>query len=88
MTTGTTAEADWLVEQLAAWPRRVDREKTTNVEYLTHEAAKRIKALEEALRPFAEAARNGGIAGRPPFEFCAASDYERAAALIHGGGHG
>lgn len=39
----------------------------------------RLRRCEEALRPFAEAARNAEISGRPPFEFCSAGDYEKAA---------
>jgi hypothetical protein len=39
-----TDEADWLVRQLEAWPNRIDPEKTTNIEYLMKEAAKRLRS--------------------------------------------
>lgn len=42
--------------------------------------------LREALRPFAEAARLAAISGRPPFQLCEASDYERARTALSGGG--
>lgn len=38
----------------------------------------RVRVLEGRLSPFAEAARNAEISGRPPFEFVDASEYDRA----------
>jgi selenocysteine lyase/cysteine desulfurase len=35
----------WLVEQLEQWPTRVHPERTTNIEYLMKEAAKRIRSM-------------------------------------------
>lgn len=44
--TPESAGEDWLLRQLNAWPVRVDREKTINVEYLMKAAAKRIVTLQ------------------------------------------
>ena len=41
-----------------------------------------VEALREALEPFSEGARMAAISGRPPFEFCDAVDYERAAEAL------
>lgn len=51
------ASDDWLVRQLEAWPARVDPEKTTNIEYLMKEAAKRLAAggVEEPTEAMIEA---------------------------------
>lgn len=40
-------ERGWLVEQLAAWPTRVDPEKTTNIEYLMKSAAAALRDERE-----------------------------------------
>lgn len=40
--------------------------------------------LREALAPFAEAARKAEASGRPPFQFCSADDYTRAASASGG----
>jgi hypothetical protein len=37
---------DWLVQQLEAWPKRVDPELTTNIEFLMKSAAERIRKAE------------------------------------------
>lgn len=37
-------DLNWLVHQLEAWPRRVDPDFTTNVQYLMRAAAKHIRA--------------------------------------------
>ena len=40
-------ELDWLVEQLARWPSRVDQDKTTNIRFLMQSAAATIMNMRE-----------------------------------------
>lgn len=44
----TGAQREWLIEQLAAWPTRVDRALTTNIEFLMKSAARTLAAACEA----------------------------------------
>lgn len=63
-------DEDWLVQQLEAWPTRVDPEKTTNIEFLMKEAAKRLRstpapdalreAIETAIRHLEQGKQNQG----------------------------
>lgn len=49
---------------------------------LRDKCADLLDECERVLAPFAEAARNGEISGRPPFQFCGAEAYANARATL------
>jgi len=69
----TDINADWLIAQLEAWPKRVDPEKTTNIEFLMKSAAGALKAtnhptaqatdamIADAAKAYAEAIQFGHL---------------------------
>jgi len=76
--------SDSLVQQINEIARRALDGKSRDYTEALRAADERERELRKALEPFSEAARLALPSGRPPWEFCAAQDYQAARQALRG----